>query len=206
MKTKLYPVSFVLALSFSAQAALYTYAGGDAAIPDNQTIGLAESINEVSEAGTDISDVTLTFTLAGGYGTDLSGYLRLGNESGSSFYSLTGLMHADPIISASGVTYTADVTSVFTGQNPNNTWTLFFADTSPGGMTTLDNGWTLAITAVPEPANVALALFGGIFLIAGGSQWWRRRQAAELLIQGRRETEECAGRKLIQQRHRSYVV
>ena len=79
MKTKLYTISLLLALNLSAQAGLYTYSGGNAVIPGNSTIGLAESLPAISGLGNSISSVTLNFTLAGGLGTDLTGYLRLGN-------------------------------------------------------------------------------------------------------------------------------
>jgi hypothetical protein len=55
-----------------------------------------------------------------------------------------------------------DVSSAVTGQDPNNTWTLFFADQSTGGTTTLNNGWSLDIEAVPEPVNLAVGIFGGL--------------------------------------------
>ena len=47
---------------------------------------------------------------------------------------------------------------VFDGMNANGTWTLFAADLSPGGVSTLA-GWSLAITAIPEPNSVALGGF-----------------------------------------------
>ena len=53
----------------------------------------------------------------------------------------------------------------FGGDNPEGTWTLFFADLSSGGNATLDS-WSLAITAVPEPVNVALGIFGGMVLVS----------------------------------------
>ena len=58
------------------------------------------------------------------------------------------------------VSYTADGGSLasFNGADPNGTWTLFFADESAGNTSTL-NGWSLDITAVPEPVNVALGIF-----------------------------------------------
>jgi len=56
----------------------------------------------------------------------------------------------------------ATFNSVFYGQNPNNTWTLFLEDESPGGQSTLIS-WSLDVTAVPEPVNVALAIFGVLF-------------------------------------------
>jgi hypothetical protein len=42
---------------------------------------------------------------------------------------------------------------------------LFFADVSAGGGTSTLNGWSLDITAVPEPVNVALCIFAGVFLV-----------------------------------------
>jgi hypothetical protein len=170
MKTKFITISLLLALNFSAQATLYTYSGGDAVIPDNNTIGLAESLS-VSGLNVSISAATLIFTLAGGSGTDLAGYLRLGNLSGSPSYSLTSLVQADPTISSSGVLFTVDVSSFFSGYNPNDTWTLFFADTVSGDTTTLNGGWSLDITAVPEPVNVALAIFGVALLGTGVARW-----------------------------------
>jgi hypothetical protein len=58
----------------------------------------------------------------------------------------------------------------------NGNWTLFFADLSGGdgaNVTTL-NGWTLDITAVPEPVNVALGVFAALLLAWGGLRraWW----------------------------------
>jgi hypothetical protein len=47
----------------------------------------------------------------------------------------------------------------FNGMDPNGTWTLFFADLSAGNTSTL-NGWSLDVTAVPEPVNVAMAILG----------------------------------------------
>jgi hypothetical protein len=48
--------------------------------------------------------------------------------------------------------------------NPNGTWTLFIADLSGGEQSTLVS-WSLDITAVPEPVNVALGIFAGVFLV-----------------------------------------
>jgi subtilisin-like proprotein convertase family protein len=67
----------------------------------------------------------------------------------------------------SGVSYVASQGSTafqaFNGlSSVEGNWTLFFADLSGGdgaNVTTL-NGWDLDITAVPEPINVALVIFG----------------------------------------------
>jgi hypothetical protein len=53
----------------------------------------------------------------------------------------------------------------FGGLNPNGTWTLFLADLSSGGGQSQLTGWSLDITAVPEPANVALGIFAGIVVL-----------------------------------------
>jgi hypothetical protein len=179
MKTNIFLLGFVLAFSVPAWASLYdsgTLTGG--VIPDNNMIGLTESAT-VSGQDPSISGVTLTFTLQGGASTDLSGYLRLGNTDSSPFYDLITLIRGTAE-APGGTSYSIDFTtpafqSAFNGQNPNDTWTLFFADTVPGDTTTL-NGWSLDVTAVPEPANAALGVFGGLLaLVALGRFIWRRQ-------------------------------
>ena len=65
----------------------------------------------------------------------------------------------------------------YNGLNPNGTWTLLVADlSSEGGQRQLVS-WELEITAVPEPVNVALGVFGGLFLVVAlvRSRWARNR-------------------------------
>jgi hypothetical protein len=64
--------------------------------------------------------------------------------------------------SASRVTFGS-----YNNLNPNGTWTLFIADMSSGGGQSQLVGWSLDITAVPEPANVALGVFAGLFVLTG---------------------------------------
>jgi hypothetical protein len=52
----------------------------------------------------------------------------------------------------------------FRGLNANGTWTLFFADMVTGDQSTLQS-WSLNISTIPEPANVALGLFAGSFVL-----------------------------------------
>jgi hypothetical protein len=55
----------------------------------------------------------------------------------------------------------------FNGSNPNTgTWTLFIADLSSGAQSQVVS-WSLDITAVPEPVNVALGVFAGLFAVVG---------------------------------------
>ena len=65
------------------------------------------------------------------------------------------------------VSHTPDGGSLnsFNSSNPNGTWTIFFADMASGGgsqHSTLGS-WSLEITAVSEPVNVALGVFAGVF-------------------------------------------
>jgi hypothetical protein len=62
----------------------------------------------------------------------------------------------------------------FSGLDPNGNWTLFFADMSTGDRSTV-LGWSLDITAVPEPTTWALAGFGALFFGAGALRWVRQR-------------------------------
>lgn len=69
--------------------------------------------------------------------------------------------------------------SAFDGMDPNGSWTLFFADVSGGSQTRIE-AWELEITAVPEPVNVALGVFGGVVGIAYG---WRKLRARRESLQ-----------------------
>ncbi len=51
----------------------------------------------------------------------------------------------------------------------------FFTDSSGTVTPTLANG-TLSVSAVPEPVNGALAVFGTLMAVIGGSRWLRRRR------------------------------
>lgn len=176
MYTKFWLTSVLLGVALSAGASLYnsgTLSGG--VIPDNNTIGLTSSIDlTTSGQGNSISSLTLTFVLQGGDSTDLSGYLRLGNQSTSSYYDLTSLIQGQSL--GAPTTYTIDFNTAgfqtaFGDLNPNDTWTLYFADTVAGDQSTL-NSWSLQITAVPEPATLALGVFsGGLLLVAGLRRW-----------------------------------
>ena len=65
--------------------------------------------------------------------------------------------------------------SDYNGLNPNGTWTIFFADRSPGDESTLV-GWSLQITDVPEPVSTALLVFGA-FGAVGAWVSWKRKSA-----------------------------
>ncbi len=74
---------------------------------------------------------------------------------------------------ANGGSQTLD--AAFGGMSPNGTWTLYFADVVAGGGNETLNGWNLDITAVPEPVNMALVIFGVVMSLGSVLRWHRKR-------------------------------
>ena len=64
--------------------------------------------------------------------------------------------------------------SLFNGMDGNGLWTLFVADVSPLGESTLVS-WGLDITIIPEPASAILLCCG----LAGGLCWRQTRRAKD---------------------------
>ena len=80
--------------------------------------------------------------------------------------------------------------------NPNGTWTLFFADVVTSGSSSTLLSWSLDITAVPEPVNVALGIFAGVFLVVSLARWgWRFRGRIHRYQLYEREHAQHAGRR-----------
>lgn len=146
-------------------------------------------------------NVSVTLNLTGGNLGDLYSYLSYnghvvvllnrpgtgGNPlnlgvQGSSSYSFAGTL-ADGYstsVDASGGTsgsYQASggatAFQTFNGLTAAGNWTLFFADLSggDGANTTTLTGWTLNITAVPEPVTLALTVFLAMLLALTGVKW-----------------------------------
>src|SRR6266478_4527330 len=154
-------------LCLSAQGALYTFSGSfqnGGVISDNSTIGLTDA-HTLSGLTTTSRDIILTVNLSGASISDLTGYIRLGNLPSSPSVNL------DQYLTDGTTSFSVDLAGL-RSSNPNDTWTLFFADTSPGIENSLVS-WSLDITAVPEPTNVALGLFAAVF---GVGTLWRGRQ------------------------------
>ena len=159
-------------LCLSAQGALYTFSGSfqnGGVISDNSTIGLTDA-HTLSGLTTTSRDIILTVNLSGASISDLTGYIRLGNLPSSPSVNL------DQYLTDGTTSFSVDLAGL-RSSNPNDTWTLFFADTSPGIENSLVS-WSLDITAVPEPTNVALGLFAAVF---GVGTLWRGRRKAETL-------------------------
>jgi hypothetical protein len=123
-------------------------------------------------------DVTLSSSASGAQDVHFYGnYTPSFNGSGQ----LTGTWQPDgrvidPQTSPSGFDSASRVSfGSYNGLNPNGTWTLFIADLSSGGQSQLVS-WSLDITAVPEPVNVALGIVGAAFLAASLARSKRLRQ------------------------------
>jgi len=76
---------------------------------------------------------------------------------------------------------TAETLANFNGSIADGTWTLFFGDEVAGGGQATLNGWSLDITAVPEPMNVAMAIFGVGFIGVGAVRVYRNLRNAKFL-------------------------
>jgi hypothetical protein len=101
----------------------------------------------------------MTVTLADGY-TDIH---TVESPASDGYYSPDGRA-IDPVTFQPNFAGGRVNFGSFNGLNPNGTWTLFLADLSYGETSTLVS-WSLDITAVPEPVNVALGIFAGVFLV-----------------------------------------
>lgn len=145
--------------------------------------GFAVLLNRVGRtSGNDYGYANTGFavTLSGSATADIHNYQSLSptyNGSGQ----LTGTWAADgrdvDPNSALDTTPRTATLAGFDGLNPNGDWTLYFRDSSPGGLSTL-NGFSLDITAVPEPVNAALGVFAGLGLVVVMSRllWRKHRQ------------------------------
>ncbi len=170
--TSISDVSLTFNLSGGYNGDLYAYLSHGS--------GFAVLLNRVgrSAGNTDgYGNSGFAVTLSGSASADIHQYQSLGpgyNGNGQ----LTGTWGADgrfldPASAASAFDSSPrnNTLSTFNGMNPNGTWTLFFADRSGGEVSTLTS-WSVDITAVPEPVNLALGVFAGVF---GSAAFWRRR-------------------------------
>lgn len=94
---------------------------------------------------------------------------------------LTGTWAADgrttsPFVVTSGDSRGSGL-SAFTGTSSAGDWTLFLADVNGNAVQGTLDSWSMDMTAVPEPANVALGIFGGLFATVQGVRLWKRKQA-----------------------------
>ena len=174
-RMKLAVLSSLLAalFSLSAHAGLYTYNYSDnGPIPQDGTVfSAAPTITGIMPSITSL-ELILTFNDPNsllGNNTGIQGHLILGTDTSSPFINFYPVA-----TSSSGQEGIYDVTfsgtsgspgTGFNGLNPNNTWGLVLWDNGHSGIENGLVGWSLDITAVPEPVNVALGIFAGVFLV-----------------------------------------
>ena len=193
MKTRILIAALVVAWgTCPAQDVTWSQSGLSDTIPEGNPVGISFATSISSAPGESVQNVTVDLNTTGGYNGDLIAYLVSPNGTEVSLLNLPGVTTGNPFgnagsgfsitladdnsaITAATGTPGATVTgtyaaagslSSFAGSAINGTWTLFFADTSPGGVTTLDS-WNLAIEAVPEPVTMALPIFGALVLTTG---------------------------------------
>ena len=173
-----------------ARGALYTetFSGINMAIPDGNPVGvsLSETVSDIP-GGSTVGGLTVDLSVSGGYNGNLYAYLvapngtlvMLLNQPGATIsnpfgysgsgYNITlsdtaaGSIQTTPETPGSvfsGTYQAAGTVGAVSGSAADGTWTLYFADVAAGGGQPILNGWSLNITAVPEPANLALIIFG----------------------------------------------
>lgn len=183
-------LAILLVTVMNTKASLYAVGS----IPDGNPVGVSFTGNyDQASPGATVSSLTVDLNISGGYNGNLYAYLvapngtmvvllnqpgvSLGNPFGYAGSGLnvtlsdtaSGSIQTAPetpgSVFGSGLAYqAAGSLSGFNGSAADGTWTLFFADEVAGGGQPILNGWSLNITAVPEPANMALVIFGGGFI------------------------------------------
>jgi hypothetical protein len=171
MGNSLVTITVTLNVSGGNNSDLYAYLSYNGAlVPLLNRIGVSSS-NPYGSTGAGLNNVTLSDAASGnihaaGNGA-LSGSYR---ADGQAVYPLSSASS----FNANGGSITLN--STFGGMNPDGTWTLFFSDVVAGGGNETLLGWSLDITAVPEPITFALPVFGGLFLSAGLIRHLRSRR------------------------------
>jgi subtilisin-like proprotein convertase family protein len=169
--TSVTDVSITLDISGGYNSDLYAYL--------SRADGFAVLLNragrtDANESG--YSNPGFAVTLSGSASTDLHLY-QANSPSYNGNGQLAGLWAADgrdvdPESSGAvfdGAARDASL-SGFNGLNPNGNWTLFFADVSSGGISTL-NSISVDITAVPEPRETVVVLASLLL----GMGWFRQQ-------------------------------
>src|SRR6266478_6370667 len=166
-------ISVKLNVSGGFNGDLYAYISHNGVlVPLLNRVGVAAS-SPGSSFG--YSNPGFIITLSSGAASDVHFYGRNSpdfNESGQ----LTGTWQPDgriinPLLSPASIDQGNRLDfSSYDNQDPNGTWTLFFADASGGGGTSSLVSWELdvtAVSAVPEPVNLALGIFAAAMIGSG---------------------------------------
>ena len=194
----------LLAMVMTAGASLYPIGS----IPDGNPVGVSFTGNyDQVTPGATVSGLTVDLSISGGYNGNLYAYLVAPNGTMVLLLNQPGATISNPFgYAGSGLNVTLSDTAAgsiqttpetagstfsgnyqaagtlanFSGSVADGNWTLFFADETAGGGQAILNGWSLNITAVPEPANLTLAIFGGVLVIIGGIRKFSYSRRANL--------------------------
>jgi subtilisin-like proprotein convertase family protein len=203
----------LLAMATGAHAVIYsTNWTVNAAIPDNNLSGWANSQTVSTMPAGTLSGVAVDLQLSSGWTGDLYAYLvhdtgfavlldrvgtpglALGYGAGSLNVTLadgaawngnpiagnihgaganaTGFFNPDNDNAGVSTTLASGSLGSFVGTSPNGTWTLYVADLSGGGVTTVQSwGLQMDIVAVPEVETWVAAALAGMF----GAFWLNRQ-------------------------------
>lgn len=159
-------------------------------IPDGSPIGATfRGVISDIPGGVTVAGLTVGLQLSGGYNGNLYAYLVspngsmvvLMNQPGTAINSF-GAGGAGMNITLSdssgnnlqneigggilsGTYHAAGSLANFNGTPAAGTWTLFFSDLTSGGGTSTVSSWSLDVTAVPEPIEMALGAFMASFIL-----------------------------------------
>jgi hypothetical protein len=127
-------------------------------VPLLNRIGVSSG-NSSGDPGQGLNNVTLSDTGSANIHTFVAGNLALSGTYQPDGFNISPLSSAASFNANGGSISLDGVGTGFGGQDPNGVWVLFIADVVAGGGNQTLNGWILNITAVPEPVNLAIALF-----------------------------------------------
>ena len=172
-----------------------TWSGPNTAIPVGNPVGTAvnELVSDIP-GGETVGGLTVNLNISGGYNGNLYAYLVAPNGTLVTLLNQPGVSGSNPFGYAgsglnnvtlqddgsggnigtatevagqalTGIYSAAGTLANFNGSAADGTWTLFFADEAAGGGQPTLTSWSLDITAVPEPVNVALEIFGCLLAV-----------------------------------------
>ncbi len=146
---------------------------------DSDTLVLLDRVGVSATNTYGYGDAGFVITLSDSGSVNIHNYGGNGGSQLSSGTYLADGQTTSPFASPASFSATggsATFANTFGTTDPNGSWTLFFADVSGGSIATL-NDWSVNIEAVPEPAHVALAMFGFLFFGFNLLRFLQKRQA-----------------------------
>ncbi len=192
MKKTILSGVLALMMAGSVRASLYieTFTVSGGTIPEGNPVPTPfdGGVSDIPAGGA-VLGVTVGLNVSGGYNGDLYAYLVSPNETTVVLLDQPGVNAGNPFgygglglnvtlsdagsssiqttpetdgVVFSGTYSAAGSLANFNGGVADGTWELYFADLASGSGTTTLNSWSLDITAVPEPVNLALGIFLGM--------------------------------------------